>query len=145
MALFFALQRLVEGLTAGEGLSTVRELSAALAREPGRVDLAIALAEAHGKEGRWTQGLALARQAAQLHPDNRDLARCRVGLLVGAQQWRLAVQDGVSLLGSMPDHAAVWALVARAFSRLGEVQTAIDAGGPPQARSAESLWMVCVG
>lgn len=108
-------------------MSTVHELSAALAREPGRVDLAIALAEAHGKEGRWTQGLALARQAAQLHPDHRDLARVRVLLLVRAQQWRLAVQEGVSLLGSMPDHAAIWALVARAFSRLGEVQTAIDA------------------
>ncbi len=73
------------------------------------------------------RGLALVRQAAVLHPTDRDVARCRVALLVEAEQWAQAVREAVPLLRMMPNHAGLWEQVAQAFTRLGEGKLAVEA------------------
>ncbi len=108
-------------------MTELARLTAALHREPGRADLALALARLHAAAGNWQNSVTLLRQAAVVHPTSPEIALARVQVLAQAGKWAVVAREAMAVLKTHPRHAAVWRHAAQAFTRLGMADTARDA------------------
>ena len=108
-------------------MSELARLAAALQREPGRADVALALARAHAADGRHGLAVQLIDHARRLHPRDRELATLRVAVPFEAGRFGDATRAAVAVLRDIPDHVRVWRMAAQGFAELGMAGDAIEA------------------